>query len=671
MKIQMTILFFVMVAWSASASSETPDLSTIAKQYESSLQTPLIPREAIIRRSERSNVTMSPNGQHLLLVNVIDRATDLTLLSVPDLEQVFTMQTDASRNVLWNADGTALVLDLGNAIAVAELPDTRPSYIARLDRAAGDYFLGPDSQSPKHILIVRKQENNFALRRINLDGEETHVLDSRHRIVDAVTTANGSRTFLKTISETGQHIAMHGSEMERTILECGPVLVDECSLDTFSAVDNTLWLRSNVHRIFTGLYAWDDNEFQLELHHVDPRSISNLWNVKYINNRPVLAQYYGEKLETYSLDDRLTNSIQVLSESHPDKSMNIHPSVGDHWLVELSASDMQKNTYHLVEIKSGDIQQIRHSKLAFSQPDLTLSEKLPFSYPANDGRILHAYVSLPRGQELEDAPLIALGHGGPLSRTYANYSSLTQLLTNRGFIVVEPNFRGSIGYGRDYLMASNKDFGNGQVQQDIDASVKYLLDLGLGDPDRVGIAGASFGGFSALSGLAFSEDLYKLGIAISAPADLTNALRHQTNATGFGIGNPSAYAGMRILINDLEDEQEVERLEKQSPLNNLSSIDKPLLIYATTGDPAVDISHVRDYAAKLVQQRTPATFFVEDGNSHGYENTSSAASIFAAIEHFLSAHFNTRSEPIDPAMRLALSQRLTLQHGPNIMGMIE
>src|SRR5690606_11914060 len=142
-----------------------------------------------------------------------------------------------------------------------------------------------------------------------------------------------------------------------------------------------------------------------------------------------------------------------------------------------------------------------------------LSRKIPLQYRAGDGLMIHGYVSLPKGRALRDTPLIALVHGGPVGRIDSNYADTTQLLVNRGYIVFEPNFRISTGYGMAYTAAANRDFGNGIVQQDILDGVDYLLSQGIGDAQQLAIVGASFGGFAVLTGFAYTPDKFKVGIA--------------------------------------------------------------------------------------------------------------------------------------------------------------
>jgi len=162
---------------------------------------------------------------------------------------------------------------------------------------------------------------------------------------------------------------------------------------------------------------------------------------------------------------------------------------------------------------------------AFAIPESARARKLGLAYGASDGRRLNAFRMVPLGTELAKAPLVASVHGGPFNLVRPNFSNDGQFLANRGYIVFQPNFRGSTGHGLDYLHSANGDFGNGRVQQDIVDGVRYLLAQGIGDPQRVGITGASFGGYATLLGVTFQAELFKVGVAAVPPADFGWVLR--------------------------------------------------------------------------------------------------------------------------------------------------
>ena len=143
----------------------------------------------------------------------------------------------------------------------------------------------------------------------------------------------------------------------------------------------------------------------------------------------------------------------------------------------------------------------------------------PIRYKSSDGLEIPAFLTLPNGFPEKNLPLVVTPHGGPWGRSNWGYNGMAQFLANRGYAVLDPNFRASTGYGKKFLNAGNRQWGD-KMQDDITWGVKHLIAQGIADPKRIGIMGGSYGGYATLAGVAFTPDLYKAGVAIVAPSNL-------------------------------------------------------------------------------------------------------------------------------------------------------
>ena len=144
-------------------------------------------------------------------------------------------------------------------------------------------------------------------------------------------------------------------------------------------------------------------------------------------------------------------------------------------------------------------------------------------YTSSDGLEIPAFLTLPKGVPAKNLPLIVVPHGGPWARDDWGYDGIAQFLANRGYAVLQPNFRGSTGYGKKFLNAGNKQWGD-KMQDDLTWGVKHLVAKGIADPKRVGIMGGSYGGYATLAGVAFTPDLYAAGVSIVGPSNLITLL---------------------------------------------------------------------------------------------------------------------------------------------------
>ena len=183
-------------------------------------------------------------------------------------------------------------------------------------------------------------------------------------------------------------------------------------------------------------------------------------------------------------------------------------------------------------------------------------------YESSDGLEIPAYLTLPKGVPAKNLPLLVLPHGGPWGRDAWGYNSFAQFFANRGYAVLEPNFRGSTGYGKKFLNAGNRQWGD-KMQDDLTWGVKYLVAKGIADPKRIGIIGGSYGGYATLAGVAFTPDLYARGGSIVGPVEPDHAARIRFRR----IGKPSARCSTSAWAIPATPEGKAQ-LQRQSPLNS-------------------------------------------------------------------------------------------------------
>ncbi|HWU71704.1 MAG TPA: alpha/beta fold hydrolase, partial [Pseudoxanthomonas sp.] len=271
------------------------------------------------------------------------------------------------------------------------------------------------------------------------------------------------------------------------------------------------------------------------------------------------------------------------------------------------------------------------------------------------------FLMLPPGVDAARAPLIAQVHGGPISHFHPGYDGVAQFLANRGYVVFQSNFRGSTGHGRDYTFASNGDYGNGRVQQDIVEGVRWLLAQGIGDANRVGIVGHSFGGYSTLLGLTFQPELFKVGVAGSPPADLGWSMRWLLQAGDQGdLPDRSLKHTLAALSLDSTDPATYARLHSQSPLVNATKMRRPLLVIAGGADRTVAIREVVNYAATLKAAKRPMTLLVEPNGAHSPVDPVPREAYLFAMETMLQRHLGG-PVPEPPGQRLSAYLRQNLR----------
>ena len=235
--------------------------------------------------------------------------------------------------------------------------------------------------------------------------------------------------------------------------------------------------------------------------------------------------------------------------------------------------------------------------------------------------------------------MVLLVHGGPWARDVWGYSGIVQLLANRGYAVLQVNFRGSTGYGKDFLNAGDREWA-GRMHDDLLDAKAWAVDQGYADPSRVAIMGGSYGGYATLVGLAFTPDEFVCGVDIVGPSNLSTLLS----------SIPPYWAPARAIfdkrVGHLDNEQEF--LRERSPLYKASEIKSPLLIGQGANDPRVKQSESDQIVRAMRDNGKPVEYIVFDDEGHGFVRPENNLRFFAATEQFLAKYLGGRSQPPAP-----------------------
>jgi len=350
----------------------------------------------------------------------------------------------------------------------------------------------------------------------------------------------------------------------------------------------------------------------------------------------LMATYYIDKKQRiYPKTTDFKEDLEFLRNNLPKGKISIVSKTENmnFMLVRISSS-IDPGSVYLYNRKEKKV------KLLYkSRPELkskNLAKMKPINYEARDGTKIPAFLTIPKGVEAKDLPAIMLIHGGPWARVYPGYNNWAQFLANRGYVVLQPNFRGSIGYGKKFLNAGNEEWGTGIMQHDISDGVKYLIEEGYADTSRIGIFGGSYGGYATLAGLAFTPELYSVGVSYVGPSNLLTLLNSippywkPTQKRLFKrVGNPNK-------------EEDKKRLKKQSPLFSAENIDDPLLVIQGANDPRVKKQEADQIVVAGRENNLDMKYLVAPQEGHGFRKLNNRLVVAAAMEKFLAQHINGR-----------------------------
>jgi dipeptidyl aminopeptidase/acylaminoacyl peptidase len=335
------------------------------------------------------------------------------------------------------------------------------------------------------------------------------------------------------------------------------------------------------------------------------------------------------------LDESIAEDFKFLGKLHRGEFGVVSRDLADKtWLVTYTVDDGPAVTYVY------DRDNHKAEVLFTNMPKLekyTLARMKPISYKSRDGLTIHGYLTTPVGRDPKNLPAVLLVHGGPWGRDSWGFNSLAQWLANRGYAVLEVNFRGSAGYGKDFLNAGNREWA-GKMHDDLLDGVDWLVREGIADAKKIAIMGGSYGGYATLVGVTFSPDTFCAGVDIVGPSNLITLLN----------SIPPYWAPLRAMfvkrVGDPAKEEEF--LKSRSPLFKVDQIKVPLLIGQGKNDPRVKQAESDQIVAAMRKSGKEVVYVVYQDEGHGFQRPENRMHFFAITEQFLAKHLGGRSAPV-------------------------
>jgi dipeptidyl aminopeptidase/acylaminoacyl peptidase len=465
------------------------------------------------------------------------------------------------------------------------------------------------------------------LIRQNTERLQGYVFDNSDQLRLAVRSAENGDTEILRVDADGKFTKIYDCNWRES---CSPI--------QFHKDNKRFYLETNKgERDLTQLVLFDPQTLREELVEQDPLNRVDFGNVLIsdVSKEIILTSYDDDKPRVYFKDksfEKDYNNIRKKAGSSHEITFQSSTKDEQKWIV-VAYSDIDPGTVWLYDRKTKNLSQLY--KIREKIPREAMSEMKPIRYKSSDGLEIPAYLTLPKGLEPKNLPLVVFPHGGPWARDSWGFNGYAQFLANRGYAVLQPNFRASTGFGKKFLNAGNKQWGE-LMQDDITWGVKYLISQGIADPKRVGIMGGSYGGYATLAGVTFTPDLYAAAVAIVAPSNLNTLLNsippywEAIRQTFYErMGNPSTPEGKA-------------QLDRQSPLNHVEKIKTPLMIVQGANDPRVKQSESDQIVVALRERNYPVEYLLAPDEGHGFQRPVNNMAMIMSVEKFLAKHLGGR-----------------------------
>jgi dipeptidyl aminopeptidase/acylaminoacyl peptidase len=632
---------------------------------------PIIDRELFFGNPEISGAQISPDGRYISFLKPFKDTRNIWVKRTGDPYSAAKLITnDTKRPVtqyFWSRDGKYIlfVQDQGgdenynvyavdpasSAAAGQEVPAARNLSAAKGARAVL-YSVPRNDPDIMYIGLNDRDKSWHDLYRVRIStGERTLLKQNTERIAGWVFDNTGTLRLATRSTEKGDTEILRVDPTGFTqVYSCN--VFETCGPDRFNKDNSKVYMETNKGAPdLTRLVLFDPATKTEQLVESDPLNRVDFGNASFsdVTNELVATAYTDARVRIYWKDKDWEKDYKYLQSKLPGMEITPTSTTSNErvWMV-VASSDREPGARYLL---NRDTRDLAFQYRVFDKlPRESLAPKKSITYKSSDGLEIPAYLTLPVGVAAKNLPLVVYPHGGPWGRDNWGYDPITQFLANRGYAVLQPNFRASTGYGKKFLNAGNNEWGQ-KMQDDLTWGVRYLVSQGTVDPKRVGIMGGSYGGYATLAGVAFTPDVYAAGVSIVGPSNLITLLNSippywESIRTIFHerMGNPNTAAGKA-------------QLERQSPLNSAAKIKAPLMVVQGANDPRVNRAESEQIVIALRDRGFPVEYILAPDEGHGFARPINNLVLFTSAEKFLAKHLGGRyEESMTPAITARMAE---------------
>ncbi len=598
-----------------------------------------IPVREFFRNPERTNFQISPDGKTLSFTQPVERRLNLYVQPIGgEAKQVTAVADRDIRQYFWKGDDYLLFLkdnggDENFHLFAVDRDGKTTRDLTPFDKVRVE-LIDDLKDHPTDVIIGLNKRNPeiFDAYRLNIrTGELKLVAKNPGKITGWVTDHEGRIRVATSSDGVNTSLLYRKSEKApfRTVLTTS--YKETLQPYTFTFDNKYLYAGSNLKRDKIELVVFDPATGK-ELKHLYRRPDVDLEGVSYSRKRKVLTtvDYTDWKGEHAYLDGETEALYRKLEARLPGYEVAIAASNrNEDVFIVATYNDRTRGSRYLYEASSDTLTKL--GDVTPWLPEASMAPMKAISYRSRDGLTIHAYLTLPLDKEAKQLPVIVNPHGGPWHRDEWRFNPEVQWLANRGYAVLQPNFRGSTGYGKRFWMASFKEWG-GKMQDDVSDGVKYLVEQGVADPKKVCIYGGSYGGYATLAGVAFTPELYACAVDYVGVSNLFTFLKTI----------PPYWKPFLDQMYDMVGHPDRDRalLEARSPVFHVDRIKAPLMVLQGAKDPRVNIDESNQIVNALKARGVEVQYIVKDNEGHGFANEENRFDAYEAMEAFFGRHLN-------------------------------
>lgn len=652
---------------------EVPNIPVHGKERTGTVQgeIALIPRALLFGNPDKTQARVSPDGSSIAYLAPVNGVLNVFVGPAGDLSKAKPVTNDDRRGIrryFWAHNGKNIVFlqDKGGDenwrvysadVATGAIKDLTPM------EGVAAQIVNVSEKFPDEILVGLNDRDAqwHDLYRLNLRTGEKTLVVKNEGYAEFVTDDDFRVRFALQPDKSGGLAVLRAVEDGKSGFEPFEIIpmedTDTTSFVGFDKSGTKAYMIDSRGRNTAALFEVDIATKQKKRMLEDDRTDISGVMINPITKKIEAAQTNYER-EIWSLFDMNLNAdFMAMRAAGGMGDMNVTSRSDDDrfWTISFLEDDGPVKTYLL---NRGDLKDPKRKPVAtllfVSKPALAeqpLAPMHPVTIKARDGVEMVSYLTLPLdadrdrdGKPEKAVPMVLLVHGGPWARDSWGFDPEAQWLANRGYAVLQVNFRGSTGFGKDLINKSNLQWA-GTMHDDLVDAVKWAVDQKIADPKKIAIMGGSYGGYATLVGLTFTPELFACGVDIVGPSNLNTLL---STIPPYWL---PAIEQMTRRIGDMRTPEGKKFLDERSPLSRVDQIKRPLLIGQGANDPRVKQAEADQIVKAMQSKNIPVTYVLYPDEGHGFARPENRLSFFAVAEAFLGQHLGGRVEPIGGALK--------------------
>jgi dipeptidyl aminopeptidase/acylaminoacyl peptidase len=609
------------------------------------MTTPKIPLKDFFRNPEKAAYKISPDGRHYSFLAPLDGRLNIFVQEL-GTTQARRVTNDTERDIvsyLWANDTRILYLqdkggDENHQLFAVDIDGENFKPLTDFDGVKTTII--DDLEDEEDAVIVGLNKRNpriFDPYRLNIKtGELMQLAENPGNIVAWMTDHRGKLRLAITFDGVNTSLLHRGSEENafETVMTLG--FKDQLRPLLFTFDNERIYAASNLSRDTAALVEIDLSSGK-EVHEIYEHPEYDVSGLLCSRRRKCLtgATYTSWKVENHLFDDEIAKMFERISDAVPGYEFAImDQDRSEQKFIVGAYSDRCRGTYYLYDKGTQRVEKIANTTPWLDEQDMAPMELIEFK--SRDGLSMHGYLTVPVGAAKDSLPVVVFPHGGPWHRDTWRFDPNLQFLANRGYAVLQVNFRGSTGYGRKFWEASFKQWGLA-MQDDISDGVRWLIEQGIADRHRIAIYGGSYGGYATLAGLAFTPDLYACGVDYVGVSNLFTFLETI----------PPYWEPLRDMLYEMvgHPDKDKQQLAATSPSLHADRIKVPLLIAQGANDPRVKKNESDQMVEAMRAKGVEVEYMVRDNEGHGFLNEENRFAFYEAVERFLSENIGSIREP--------------------------